>query len=99
MLLDEQLRTNWTRLLNGLLRRAHPAHAKLLGESPLDYYWSAEETEWATDVMFRSRKSLARLYPRWLAHAMTTFSSTDVLRFLGRRRTSARVALPKSPAR
>jgi hypothetical protein len=82
-LFDTQLRTNWTKLLDGLVRRAHPAHATLLGESPLDYYWSAEETEWATDVMFRSQKALARLYPRWLAHAMTTFSSTDVLRFLG----------------
>lgn len=83
-LLDSQLRTNWTRLLNGLVRRFHPAHAALLfGEQPLAYYWSAEETEWATDVMFRSQQSLARLYPRWLAHAMTTFGSTDVLRFLG----------------
>ena len=83
-LLNAQLRTNWTCLLNGLVKRLHPAHATLLfNEEPLGYYWSAEETEWATDVMFRSRKSLARLYPRWMQHAMTTFSSTDVLRFLG----------------
>lgn len=83
-LLNGQLRTNWTRLLNRLVRRLHPAHATLLsGEEPLGYYWSAEETEWATDVMFRSRESLARLYPRWLRHAMTTFGSSDVLRFLG----------------
>jgi hypothetical protein len=82
-LLDKQLRTNWTRLLNGLLARFHPAHATLFGEEPLAYYWSAEETEWATDVMFRSREALARLYPRWVRHALTTFGSSDVLRFLG----------------
>jgi hypothetical protein len=82
-LLDEQLRTNWKRLLDGLLARCHPAHAKLFGSRPLDYYWSAEETEVATDVMFRSRETLRRLYPRWLRQAMTTFGSGDVLRFLG----------------
>lgn len=83
-LLDKQLRTNWVRLLNGLMTRFHPLHATLTFDGrPLDYYWSAEETEWATDVMFRTRDSLARLYPRWLRHAMTTFSSGDVLRFLG----------------
>jgi hypothetical protein len=82
-LLDEQLRTNWKQLLNKLLGKVHPAHASLFGERPLDYYWSAEETEWATDVLFRSRESLARQYPRWLRQAMTTFGSGDVLRFLG----------------
>lgn len=82
-LMDKQLRTNWTRLLNGWLARFHPAHATLFGKEPLNYYWSAEETEWATDVMFRSPEALARLYPRWVRHAITTFSSSDVLRFLG----------------
>jgi hypothetical protein len=82
-LLDLQLRTNWKRLLNGLLRRFHPAHRTLFGQRPLDYYWSAEETEVATDVMFVSRESLARQYPRWLLQAITTFGSSDVLRFLG----------------
>src|SRR5262249_45423141 len=52
--------------------------------SPLRHYWSADETEWATDLMFRSSKALAELYPGLLRHAMTTFSSSDVMRFLGK---------------
>jgi hypothetical protein len=70
-------------VLNRLVRRWHPAHRTLFPE-PLDYYWSAEETEWATDVMFRSPAALANVYPHFVRHAATTFSSGDVLRFLGR---------------
>ena len=82
-LLDRQLRTNWADLLDRLLKQVHPAHATLFDDRPLDYYWSADETEWATDVMFRSPEALSRLYPRLLRHALTTFDSKDVLRFLG----------------
>jgi hypothetical protein len=35
--------------------------------------------------MFRDPQSLAGLYPRLVHHAMTTFASPDVLRFLGRK--------------
>jgi hypothetical protein len=84
-LLEGQLQTDWCGLLDGLLREVHPVHRSLFGEETLDYYWSAEQTEWATDVLFRSRESLARLYPRLVRHAITTFGSDDVLRFLGRR--------------
>lgn len=82
-LFDRQLQTDWNGLLNRLLRQWHPAH-RLLFPEPLDYYWSAEETEWATDVMFRSPEALGRVYPSLLRHAATTFGSGDVLRFLGR---------------
>jgi hypothetical protein len=81
--LDRQLRTDWSGCLDRLTRKFHPAHATLFDAGPLDYYWSADQTEWATDVMFRSRESLGRVYPRLLRHALTTFDSRDVLRFLG----------------
>jgi hypothetical protein len=84
-LLDRQLRTNWSRLLDRLLHRVHPVHRTLLGSTPLHYYWSADETEWATDVLSHSPEHLARLYPRLVRHALTTFGSSDVLRFLGKR--------------
>lgn len=82
-LLDRQLKTNWTRLLNRLLRQVHPAQRRLFPE-PLHYYWSADETEWATDVMFRSPEQLSELYPRLVRYAVTSFAASDVLRFLGR---------------
>ena len=78
-----QLQTNWSEMLDGLVSRFHPAHQTMFATRPLDYYWSAEETEWATDVMFRSPKALASVYPNLLRHGITTFGSSDVLRFLG----------------
>ena len=54
-------------------------------EQPLPYYWSADETEWATDVLFRTPASLAELYPRLVRHGIQAFNCHDVLRFLGRR--------------
>jgi hypothetical protein len=88
--LDAQPWAHWQRLLGGLVRRACPALARLPGrDGPLSYYWSADETEWATDVMFRSARDLAELYPSLIGHAMRTFSSREVMRFLGRTRLPA----------
>lgn len=84
-ILDEQVTAEWQMLLNRLAVWAFPLHQRLLNGEPMHYYWSADDTEWASDLMFRSPKRLARLYPQLLQHAMTTFSSPDVLRFLGRK--------------
>ena len=85
-LLTSQLQTNWGQTLDQLRQLVHPAHEQMFGAPPLPhYYWSADETEWATDVMFRSRADLAGLYPQLVRHGITTFGSADVLRFLGRR--------------
>lgn len=84
-LMDRQSRTDWPRLLDRLLREVHPSHRRLFGKDDLRHYWSADETEWATDVMFRSPEALARLYPPLIRHGITTFSSPDVMRFLGQK--------------
>lgn len=83
-LLDEQLKTDWPRLLDALLDAAHPLHTELGRPIGQHYYWSASQTEYATDVMFREPRQLAALYPHWLHHGIHTFASADVLRFLGR---------------
>jgi hypothetical protein len=84
-LLDAQRRTDWPKRLNALLARAHPLHAELGAPLGQQYYWSACETEFATDVMFRDPASLAAVYPQFLHHGIRSFGSSDVLRFLGRR--------------
>ena len=85
-LLTTQLQTDWGQALDRLRQLVHPAHERMFGSPPLPhYYWSADETEWATDVLFRSREDLARVYPPLIRHGITTFGSGDVLRFLGRR--------------
>ncbi len=83
-LLDRQLRTDWPKALNAILRDIHPAHPGILGRLPVAYYWSVFQSEWASDYLFRQRADLERLYPQWLRHAMLTYKSADVIRFLGR---------------
>jgi hypothetical protein len=87
-LMDQQLTTDWPALLDGLLAAAHPAHATLFGPAstyPIDPYWSVQQSELATDVMFKSPALLASLYPRLIRQGMQTLGSRDVLRFLGKR--------------
>ena len=86
-LMARQAKIDWPGQLSRVLRRAHPLHAEFFA-GPLDYYWTAEQTEWATDILFRDRQMLARLYPQLLRRGIETFQSPDVLRFLGRKLTS-----------
>lgn len=89
-LLDEQLSTDWPATLTGVIRESHPEFAGLLTEWQLrDYYWTAEQTEWATDVAFHSAAVLRPLYRRLVRHATENLSSPDVLRFLQQRLTKA----------
>jgi hypothetical protein len=89
-LMDQQHRTNWPVLLRPLLKKCHPLHAEISRPIERDYYWTAAETEYATDVMFRDRVALARIYPALVHHAVMTFGSEQVLRFMHR---SAQVGL------
>jgi hypothetical protein len=89
-LFDEQLRTDWPKLLDGLMRQGNPAHDAMFASCPVPYYWSADESEWATDVMFRSPDDLAALMPRLVRHGLEVWKCVDVLRFLGARRSAER---------
>lgn len=84
-LADAQLRTAWEPLLNALAAAANPAHAALFATYPLWYYWSLEQSEWASDVMFKDAARLDQLYPALVAHSLTRLASRDVMRFLGKR--------------
>jgi hypothetical protein len=82
-LLDAQLQVNWPMALDEWVGQFHPVHAEWMpAADPIGYYWSVEQSEWATDVVFRWPADLAALYPRLVHHGITTFGSRDVLRFL-----------------
>lgn len=83
-LIEQQHRTDWPRLLEALLSRNCPGLNTVLGDFPLEYYWSADETEWATDIVFRSACELDRLFPKLARYGLLTAESPAVMRFLGR---------------
>lgn len=78
-----QLQSSWPVLLQPLVEQCHPHAAQLCQPLGLSYYWSVTESEYATDVMFKSPAALARLYPALIRQGIQHFGSTDVLRFLG----------------
>jgi hypothetical protein len=86
-LCQQQLKHRWRNSFLQLLHQYHPTHRELFRDNPLEYYWSLEQSEWATDVLFRSPEDLAEFYPQWLRHAAYDFGSAEVMRFLGRKVT------------
>jgi hypothetical protein len=84
-LMDRQRRAHWPKLLDGVAQQLNPVHGEIFKKHPVSYYWSTYQSEWAIDVVFREAADLRRLYPRLVHHGITTFSSPDVMRYLGKR--------------
>jgi hypothetical protein len=84
-LFNAQLQTDWPAMLHKVVQQVFPVEQQLFGAHPVPYYWSADQSEWASDVMFRSPAALAQLYPRLVRHGMLHLHSGDVMRFLGKR--------------
>lgn len=87
-LMDGLLRVNWPERLDALAHRLNPGLLPDAG-APMRYYWTAHQSEWATDVAFTAPPALASVFPQLALGAITGFSSADVLRFLQRRCTAA----------
>jgi hypothetical protein len=84
-LMDQQLRTEWPKELEPIAKQLNPVHEQIFAKYPLSYYWSTYQSEWAIDVVFRKAAELRRLYPRLVQHGVSSFASTDVMRYLGKR--------------
>lgn len=84
-IMDRMHKINWPKALEAVARRVNPAHGRMFRSQEMSYYWSAFQTEWATDTAFTSSGALAKIYPQLVRGAIATFDSRDVLRFLGKR--------------
>ena len=82
-LMDGMLRKNWINVLDRMAMRLNRSQRKML--PGMSYRWSAFQTEWATDVSFRTPRDLQAIYPQIVRGAITAFSGRDVLRFMGKR--------------
>ena len=61
-LMDRQPKTHWPKVLDGISRMLNPAHGKIFNGFSTRYYWSAYQSEWASDIAFltASRSSVPR---------------------------------------
>jgi len=84
-LMDSLLRISWSTALDRVARRLNSAHDTFFDRYPVSYYWVVHESEWATDLMFKSPANLASLYRLWVRGGISAFSSPDIMRFLGKK--------------
>jgi hypothetical protein len=84
-LMDQQLEVNWAERLNGFAQGLNPIHESIFERYPTEYYWTCYQSEWAHDVTFRDADVLKRLTGLLVRHGIMSYSSTDVMRFLGRK--------------
>ena len=63
----------------------NPYLKTLIEKNSEGYRWYLCQCEYATDIMFKSRKDLEDIYPSLVDHAFYDFSCTDVFTFLGRK--------------
>jgi hypothetical protein len=75
----------WPKVLQRWARQINPLLTGQAWLKRLSYYWVIDQAEFSTDLLCRSRDTLAALYPRLLDHATLQFSAADILTFLGRR--------------
>ena len=92
-MLDLQTRTRLAPPLDALVRQFHPVHRQLHAILPVDYYWTVAECEYATDVMFRDRAALQRIYPALVHHSVMSFGAEQVLHFFGRKQSGSQTQL------
>lgn len=86
-LMDTQLTCPWGQHFDGIAQQVHPYFPELCRHYPMNYYWTCQDSEWAMDIVFRDRQQLQHLYPQLVHLGMTSFSSPDVLRFMGKKPT------------
>lgn len=82
-LMDEQVTTDWPKLLQELADLTNPGLRRALDPFRPHYYWTVPQYEWATDLMFENAAELQRIYQPMVRMAMLTHGCTDTLRFLG----------------
>lgn len=86
-LMDQQLTTDWSSVLDACALRIHPLFPTLFAHYPMRYYWTGFQSEWAMDIVFRDAERLKRLYPQLIHLGMVGLSSPDVMRFMDKKVT------------
>ena len=73
--------------LNHFAELVNPWTKELTEKLQAGYYWSIQQCEVATDIMFRSREELEDIYPSLVHHMLTGMNVRDYFTFLGRKLT------------
>lgn len=74
---------NWPAILNRYAKRVTPQLQDIL--RGCQHYWVSAQSEYSTDIVFKTRQDLCELYPKLLSHSTLCFGAQEVMNFLGRK--------------
>ena len=77
------VKIKWVDKLNAFARKVNPLLKTELRR--MEYYWCADQAEYATDLIFKEKAFLDRLYEKLLNHAIIGLGAADILRFFGKK--------------
>lgn len=77
--------TDWPALLIRQVARVNPLLPAIAAANFDGYWFGIDQAEVATDLLFKSRADLERIHQDLIHAAITGFSATDVMRFLGQK--------------
>lgn len=83
-LLDQHLRTNWCSMLDGFVPIAFPTLRSALDNELLHYSWNVWQSEWASDLLFKSRADLDEIIDAVVRHAFIGGHPERLLRYFDR---------------
>ena len=84
-LADKMESVKLTGRLDAIVSKLNPYLSVIRDTFGMVYYWCVDQCEYATDIMFNSRKDLEEIYPSLVEHALVNFKCEDVMTFLGRK--------------
>ena len=82
-LADKFCRLKWPLILQQIAVFVNPLLKNTL--AGMSYYWTTDQAEFATDIMFKRQKEFASLYRELIKHAFLCFGASDLLKFLGKK--------------
>lgn len=74
---------DWAKILTGFAKRINPLLDDLL--KGMNYYWVTAQSEYSTDILFKTPSDLKELYEKLISHCTMYFGAKEVMSFLGRK--------------
>ena len=81
---DRILNKNLSASFNGLIKPINNLLPKIEEQMNTSYYWCIDQCEFATDINFKNRSDLEKIYKDLVETTYFTFSSQDIYSFFGR---------------
>jgi len=74
---------DWPGILTRFAKRINPLMKDLLKD--MNYFWVTAQSEYSTDILFKTPNDLKELYEKLISHSTMYFGAKEVMSFLGKK--------------